>query len=162
MKGIEPLIGAALIIVISVSAIVIALQLSNQAVDRTRENLVFLDGKNNLILISNGVKDVVLEGNGSSRLVQINVIDGNYFVFPENDSISFVMQSKAQIIGVGVSKIEDEINITGLPNEIVSFVNYTNMDIQSELQFGRGSWNVLVKNFGWNPLTQKHIINITV
>jgi hypothetical protein len=162
MKGVEALIGAALIVVISITAIVLAIQLSNPAIDRTKENLIFDEGKNNLLSIDNYIKEAIIDGNGSSRMLSMYVTDGEYFVFPENESIYFVMESKAQIVGVGVSKIEDGINITGYQSRIVMFIDYSNTDIKTKVQFGKGSWRVMIKSFGWDPYTQKNIINITV
>lgn len=138
MKGIETLIGAALVIVITISAIVLAFQLSNPAVDRTKENLIFQEGKSNLLSMNNYINDVVLEGNGSVRILMMYATDGDYYVLPENDSIQFIMQSKAQIVAAGVSKIEDGINITGYPNQIVLFMNYSNIDIKTGAHFGKG------------------------
>src|SRR3972149_9700429 len=161
MKGGESLIAAVLLIAITLAAIVIAFQLSNPGIDRTKENLIFQEGKSNLVLIDSSVKEVVLEGNGSSRLVSFHTTEGSYQIFPQNDSIYFSMESKAQIFGVGVSKIEDEINVTGYPNKVVMFVNYTNIDIQGGAILGKGNRDLMIKSFGWDPITQKHVVNIT-
>ncbi len=162
MKGVEPLIGAILVIAIMISTIMIAIQLSTPGIDRAEEILILQEGKSSLISIDNKIKEVVLEGNGSSRILPLQVTDGGYSIFPDKDGIYFVMESKAQIIGVGVSKIEDGINITGYQNKIDLFIGYDDIDIRTGGIFGRGNYNLFIKNLGFDLTTNKYILNITV
>jgi hypothetical protein len=160
MKGIHPIIGAVLVIIISVSIIAIVLELGKPATQRIREILLFNEGKNNLKLIKNYVDSVIEEGEGSSRIPSLSVTDGSYVIDPNKDIVTFSMETKEQIFGVGVSKIEDGINITGSVNKITMVLNLSNVDVTEGGTFGKGKHKILIKNNGYNSTSQEQIVLI--
>lgn len=162
MKGIHPLIGAVLVIVISASAIIIALYLGSPATNRTQEALLLQEGKNILTSIDGYIKDVSNQGEDSSRSLSLSVTGGNYFIDVEKETIIFLMESKSQIIGIGVSKLENNINITGEIGKIYLNVSYINIDITDGGSFGRGTHTLVIKNNGYNSTIQKQVISVKV
>ena len=162
MKGIHPLIGAVLVIAISISAIIIAIQLGYPAINRTQETLFLQEGKNILTSIDSYIKDVINQGEGSSRSLSLSITGGNYFIDTETETVMFLMESKSQIIGVGVSKLEDDINITGKIGKIYLNVSYENFDIIDGGNFGKGTHTLVIKNNGYNSTIQKQIISVKV
>jgi len=164
MKGVAPLVGYTLILVITISAIFIALQMGRPAIDREKEILLMQEGKSNLLIIGGAVKIVTEEGEGSTRLLKLTVTDGNYFIDAENDAIIFSMESMAQIIGVNVSKIEDDINIFGEQNKIFLNLSYSDkpIDIIGQGDFGRGKRSLAIRNNGYNTTTEKQMVNVLI
>ena len=161
MKGVSALIGATIIIVITISAIFIALNSGQPAVDRTREILVMQEGKSIILDFDNAIKSVLSQGNMSARHLQFRIIEGFLIIDEDNDIISFSMESEAQIIGVGVSKIEDGINITGETGIIYLNLSYTNVDIINSFELGKGNREVTIRNEGYDQILEKQTISIT-
>jgi hypothetical protein len=162
MKGIHPLIGAVLVIVVSVSAIITVLYLGSPAISRTQETLLLQEGKNILISIDGYIKDVSNRGEESTRSLSLSTTGGNYFIDIETETVMFLMESKLQIIGVGVSKLEDNINITGEIGKVYLNLSYINIDITDGGSFGKGTHTLVIKNNGYNSTTQKQIISVKV
>lgn len=162
MKGIHPLIAAVLVIAISVSAIIIVISLGSPAIGRTQEALLLQEGKNILTSIDGYVKDVSNQGEDSSRSLSLGITGGNYLIDTKTETIMFLMESKSQIIGVGVSKLEDNINITGEIGKIYLNISYMNIDITDGGSFGRGTHTLVIKNNGYNSTIQKQIISVKV
>jgi len=161
MKGVSVLVGAAVIIAITITAIYLAFNLGQPAIDRTKEILIMQEGKNILLDIDNAIDSVLSEGNMSTRLLEFRMISGVLKVDGENDAITFSMNSQAQIVGVGVSKIEDGINITGLTNMIYLNLSYDNIDVVGSLDLGKGNRKLTIRNEGYNTLLQKQTISFS-
>jgi len=162
MKGIHPLIAAVLVIAISVSAIIIVISLGSPAIDRAQEALLLQEGKNILTSIDGYIKDVSNQGEDSTRSLSLSITGGNYLIDTETETITFLMESKSQIIGVGVSKLEDNINITGEIGKIYLNILYINIDITDGGSLGRGTHILVIKNNGYNSTIQKQIISVKV
>jgi hypothetical protein len=159
MKGVDALIASVLIILISITAIFIALQFGNSSTQRTKEILLMQEGKSTLLSIDGAVKEVVAEGEGSTRALKFVITGGLYVI--DDDSVSFSMESRAQIVGDGISKIEDGINITGSANNVYMILNYENFLIRGGGEFGKGQRTVTVRNDGFNATIQKQTIYIS-
>jgi len=160
MKGVHPLVAMALVTVISVVAISLVFQMGNPAVERTKEIALLQEGKSNLIEIRNYIDNVAWEGEGSTRSLPLSISGGSYSIDTQNDMILFSMDTSAQIIGVGVSKNEDDIEIKGYLNRIYLNLSFTNFDITGGGEFGKGSHTIVIKNNGFNSTNQKQIINL--
>jgi hypothetical protein len=65
MKGVDALIASVLIILISITAIFIALQYGRPSTDKAKEILLMQEGKGNLVSIDGAVNDVITEGENS-------------------------------------------------------------------------------------------------
>jgi len=161
MKGVDALIASVLIILISVTAIFIAFQLGNPSTEKAKEILLMQEGKNNLMTIDNAVKNVLAEGEGSTRALRLTISGGYYTIDNITNSVLFSMESRAQIVGDGISKIEDGINITGATRMIYLRLQYSNIQIKGKGEVGRGTHTITVRNDGYNSTSQKQIIYIS-
>ena len=161
MKGVSVIIASAIIIVISVTAAYLALQYGTPAIDRSNEILLLQEAKETLTSIDNAVTSVVTEGNGSTRVLALRITGGSYLVDVSNDQITFSMDTFAQIVGDNVSKIENGINITGTPGRITLYLPF-DYNITEGVEFGSGNYNLIVRNEGYDILTQKQTVSISV
>lgn len=161
MKGVDALIASVLIILISVTAIFIALQLGNPSTEKAKEILLMQEGKNNLMTIDNAVKNVLAEGEGSTRALRLTISGGYYTIDNITNSVLFSMESRTQIVGEGISKIEDGINIIGATRMIYLRLQYNNIQIKGKGEVGRGTRTITVRNDGYNSTSQKQIIYIS-
>ncbi|MBR9682445.1 MAG: hypothetical protein GOV02_02110 [Candidatus Aenigmarchaeota archaeon] len=162
MKGLNPLVATVLIIAISLAAISLTFQVGNPIVDRSEEILLFQDAKNNLQTIDTAIKDVVFQGEGAKRNLRLSTFGGNYRIDDASDKIIFVMDSKSQIYSAGLSNITDGINITGSVGEITMIISYDDVDILDTAAFDGGNWNVIVSNDGYNSVSGKTELSMTV
>jgi hypothetical protein len=162
MKGVDTLIATVLILIISITAIFLALQLGGPSTQRTKEILLMQEGKNTLSSIDNSVKAVLTEGEGSTRVLRFSVSGGNYKIDNTTSSITFSMDSFAQIIAEGTSKIEDGINFTGEAGMVYLNLSYDNIQVTGEAEFGRGYHTLTIRNNGYNSTTQKQMIYISL
>jgi hypothetical protein len=162
MKGVDALIASVLIIIISITAIFLALQLGGPSTQKTEEILLMQEGKNTLVSIDNAVKNVLSEGEGSTRVLRFSVTGGYYKVDNATNSVTFSMESRAQIIAEGVSKIEDGINFTGKGGMVYLNLSYDSIMVTGEGEFGRGYHTLTIRNNGYNSTTQKQMIYISL
>ncbi len=162
MKGLEPLIAAIFIILISVIGIAIVLESSQTSTERLQEISLMKEGKNILTQIDNAIRDVAQQGEGSTRALTISVSGGNYFIDTENEAIEFSMDSKSQIIGVGVSKTEGNVNMFGELDRILLNVTYSNINITGGGRFGKGYHNLIIRNNGYDFLNQKQVVSVSL
>lgn len=160
MKGIDSIIATVLIIVITITAIGIATQMGGTSTDKAKEILLMQEGKDNLVAIDSRIGDVLAEGEGSTRVLKLTV-SGGYYEIAAN-SIAFSMDSRAQIVGSGVSKIEDGINITGAPGKVYLRLAYSNIEISGSAGFGKGPRSMTIRNSGYNSTTERQIVLVSV
>ncbi|MHA1954515.1 MAG: archaellin/type IV pilin N-terminal domain-containing protein [Candidatus Heimdallarchaeaceae archaeon] len=161
MKGISPIVGAVLIIAITISAIFLAFNMGGPAVDRAKEVLIMQEGKSILLDVKNSVNSVLTEGNMSTRLLEFRIIDGNLKIDEDNDAVIFSMNTQTQIIGVGISKIEDGINITGSIGLIQLNLTFDNVDVIGSLDMGKGTRKLTIRNEGYDSILQKQTISFS-
>jgi thiamine pyrophosphokinase len=162
MKGVDALIASVLILIISITAIFLALQLGGPSTQKTEEILLMQEGKNTLVSIDNAVKNVLSEGEGSTRVLRFSVTGGYYKIDNATNSVTFSMESRTQIIAEGVSKIEDGINFTGKGGMVYLNLSYDSIMVTGEGEFGRGYHTLTIRNNGYNSTTQKQMIYISL
>ena len=95
MKGVEPLIAAVFIIIISIAGIAIVLESSQPSVSRLQEISLLEEAKKILTQIDNALRTVGEEGEGSTRVLQLSVSGGNYVIDTDKDVVTFSMNSKS-------------------------------------------------------------------
>ena len=161
MKGVSPLVGAVLIIAITISAMILAFNMGNQAIDKSEEILLMQEGKNILLDVKNSVKAAITEGNMSTRVIEFRIMEGSLDIDEDSDSIVFSMNSPSQIVGSGVTKMEDGINITGYVGIIYLNLSYDNVDVLGDISIGRGARKLTIRNEGYNILLDKQTISIS-
>jgi hypothetical protein len=162
MKGVDAVMATVLILIISITAIFLALQLGGSSTQRTKEVLLMQEGKNTLVAIDNAIKNVLTEGEGSVRVLRFSISGGNYKIYNSTNSVTFSMDSRAQIIAEGISKIEDGINFTGTAGIIYLNLSYDSIMVVGEGEFGRGYHTLTIRNNGYNVTTQKQMIYISL
>ena len=145
MKGVSVLVAAVLVIAISIAAITIALNVGNPAIAKSKEVLLFNEGKENLLIIDNAINQVLQEGDGSSRKISLQVADGKYTI--GNGYIEFVMDTPNQIIGEDVSRTEDILEIEEYEGEIYVWVDY-DFDFVEEKILYSGTHQLIISNQG--------------
>lgn len=161
MKGVEPLIAAIFIMLISIAGIVIVLESSQPSVDRLKEISLFDESKKILSQIDDAVRTVSEEGEGSTRVLQLSVSGGNYFIDTEKDAVVFSMDSRSQIVGVGVSTSEGNVNMFGEPGQVLLNISYSSINVTGGGSFGKGYHSLIIRNNGYDPVSGKQVVSIT-
>ncbi|OGI11728.1 hypothetical protein A3K64_00345 [Candidatus Micrarchaeota archaeon RBG_16_36_9] len=161
MKGVEPLIAAIFIIMISIAGAIIVLQSSQPSVDRLKEISLFEESKKVLTQIDNAVRTVSEEGEGSTRVLQLSVSGGSYFVDTDRDAVVFSMDSRSQIVGIGVSNSEGNVNMFGEQNQVLLNISYSNINVTGGGNFGKGYHSLIIRNNGYDAVSGKQIISIS-
>ncbi|NIO44539.1 MAG: hypothetical protein GTN36_03230 [Candidatus Aenigmarchaeota archaeon] len=162
MKGIDTLMAAVFIILISVAGIAIVLETSQPSVGRLEEISLMKESKNILTKIDDAVKDVAQQGEGSTRVLTFSVGGGEYFIDAEKEALIFFMTSRSQIIGVGISTTEGNINMFGEPNRVLLNISYSKINVTEGGRFGKGYRNLFIRNNGYDFANQKQIISISL
>ncbi|MFH0928738.1 MAG: hypothetical protein V1818_00070 [Candidatus Aenigmatarchaeota archaeon] len=162
MKGVSVIIASTLIIVISITVVYMALQMGSPAIDRSNEILTMDNSKKTLVRIDNAVKTVLGEGEGSARSLSVSVSGGSYKIDTEADNVVFTMETFSQIVAAGVSKMEDGINVTAEPGRIYLTLNLDDFNVTGGGEFGDGSYNMIIRNDGYDVVNQKQLISIAV
>ncbi len=162
MKGVHVLVSFALIILISIIAIGLVLQFGLPGSERSKEILTLQEGKDVLTRIDNSIRDVSYQGEGASIDLRLTITDGSYIINNQTEEVLFTMDSREQIVGVGVTTYENNLNIIGKEGTIEVLLYYDDIDILNGSEFGKGSRRLLIKNNGWDPISEKQIINIVV
>jgi hypothetical protein len=160
MKGLSPIIAGTIVIAIAITAMYLVLNLGTPGTDRLKEMLIMQEAKDTLKSIDNAVKSVSEEGQGSTRNLRITVTGGYYSIDTESEAVLFSMDSFSQIIGIGVSKTEDGINMMGEPGKVCLNITYDNYNITDGTEFGEGTYSLIIRNDGY--VNQKQIVSISV
>jgi len=148
MKGVDTLVAFILVIVISVAALTIALNIGNPTIERSKEILILNEGKSNLKIIDSTIGQVLQEGDGSSRRLSITVTGGTYYI--SSSSIEFKMDTKYQIVnetlnGLPYYVVEDGISVEASRGKIYLYVDYL-FNFVNNARFERGANSILISN----------------
>jgi hypothetical protein len=162
MRGIEPIIAAVLVIAISIAGIAIVLQYSQPSVTRLSDISVYNQAKDVMKQIDNNFGYVIIEGEGSTRVLHLSIGGGYYMIDNVTDSLKFSMDTSSNLIGDGVSNIEGNLNITGKIGKILITRSYPTVDITTGASFSSGNRNIIIRNEGFDSLEQKQLISVTV
>jgi hypothetical protein len=162
MKGVSVIIASTLVIVISITVVYMALQMGTPIVGKSEEILIMENGKSNLVKINNAVKTVLSEGEGSTRFVDVTASGGSYKIDTDAENIVFTMETFSQIVGAGVSRIEDGINVTADSGIVYLTLNLSTYNLTGGGEFGDGSYEMTIRNDGYDTINQKQLLNITV
>ncbi len=112
MKAVSVLISAAILTAIIVSAIAIVISIGLPAIDRSQEALLLSEAKNVLTTMDDAIRNVLIEGRGSSRVVPVAVSGGEYFVRSDAEDIFFRMTKRSSIAERGIYKKEGNFFIS--------------------------------------------------
>lgn len=162
MKALGPLISMILVIAISLATIIIVYQVGIPKVERAKEILLLKEAKDNMNLIDASIRDVLYEGKDSSRKLDLTSSGGTYLIDIGNDEIIFSMYTKFQIVGEGVSKKENNIYIIGEKEKIYLKLLFNDTDISGGGEFGKGRFNLFIKNNGWDDIDKKQLLEVKI
>jgi len=143
MKGISPLIGFVLIIAISVAAIGIAMNIGTPAIERSKEIIIYEEGKTNLKLIDGAINEILQEGDGSSRKINLKITDGKYIV--NNRKVEFIMTTNRGIVAPDIVKEEDGLTVETVGNEITVYIEY-DFDFVDDKEIIKGTEQIIISN----------------
>jgi len=161
MKAISIMISAVLIIAITTALVIIILQIGLPIIQQGQDVLVTQEGKNTLITIDRTITQIISEGPNSTRTLPLSISGGSYYTNPEQDYVIFELLPQYQLTESS-GRREGNIIIQTEPNLIKYTLDYheSAIDIISELQFGRGSHMLVIKNEGWNQTAGKQMISM--
>jgi flagellin-like protein len=93
-KGISPLISTVLLILITISATYIVINVAKPTVDRAYEASTMNEAEQNMQLLDNLIREVASEGTGSMRSISLKVSDGEYRIINTTGSFAGAIQFK--------------------------------------------------------------------
>ncbi|MEM5854323.1 MAG: hypothetical protein QW228_08210, partial [Candidatus Aenigmatarchaeota archaeon] len=96
-KGISPLIGIVMMILISVTAIYLGLAIIRPTVEKAYEQALINEADQNLKLLDNVIREVASEGVGSLRTVILKVSDGSYKLINTSGNFYGALQFKIEL-----------------------------------------------------------------
>ncbi len=88
-KGINPLVSAVFILVISMAGIALVMNIGMPAIDRAQENALYDEARRNMGTLDETLDTVKYGGEGTSRTVSIDVGGGEYIVDNTDDTVKF-------------------------------------------------------------------------
>ncbi len=97
-KGINPILSAVFVLVISMVGVGIVLNIGMPALERSRENMVFDEARGNLDLIESTIETVRLGDEGVSRTITLGVTDGKYSINEEDNTVNFEYEMDTQFL----------------------------------------------------------------
>ncbi len=147
-KGISPFIAFILVVAISVASVVIIMRLWGNSLEKFQGYAAVNDAKGVMSSINSAVKEVSVEGEGSSRKLSVSVSGGEYRVSAADDSVIFILDSGEELFPTGLSE-EGDLTMETHGNYTVSLtLDYESMDIVTDERWSGGSYNILVRNNG--------------
>ncbi|MEM5766044.1 MAG: LamG-like jellyroll fold domain-containing protein [Candidatus Aenigmatarchaeota archaeon] len=96
-KGISPIVSTVLLILITVSAVYIVMNVAKPTVERAYEFGVINEAEQNMRLLDNLIREVASEGTGSLRSVVLKVSDGNYRIVNTSGNFTGALQFKIDL-----------------------------------------------------------------
>ncbi len=111
-RGISPLIGAVIIISITITSIVLVLLIGLPAIDRGKESAILQEATQNMKLIDNLIREVASEGIGALRSATLKVSGGQYFVNEKANDVEFLLLSKTGILQPGTIVKDGNVLLT--------------------------------------------------
>ena len=108
-KGVHPLLAGILALFLVISGLTLVLLIGMPAVQKARDSAIINEGLQNMKLISNAIKEVTLEGPGSSRVLNLKVTDGEYRVSEKENSLEFYYLGKSKYVEPGSFLKEDDL-----------------------------------------------------
>lgn len=97
-KGIEPLLASVLFVAISIIAITIVVQIGMPAIEKLQDMAAIEQAKGVLSNLDTVIRDVAVEGLGSTRVLSLELKKGNLVVDSLNNRIYYELKTYADII----------------------------------------------------------------
>jgi hypothetical protein len=140
MKGISPIIGLALTILLVTSTTILIVTVLKPTLDKAKAYSIFNEGIQNLELLNSAIKEVASEAEGSKRTISITVSDGEYKINSPYDWLYFEYDPPADL---GLSGRRGDIWI----ERGLEFADWFNGYVENSLPYSlynlSGSWKVV-------------------
>jgi len=156
MKGVEPVIAYILVFAITLSVIVLIMQIASPATERSQEILLMTQSKNIMKSIDSAIKQVTLEGTGSTRVLDFTITGAQYVV---DSNVTCYMESE-HVIFTG-SKVEDNLYTHGSLGAILMELYYENLNLVGNAKFGKGSVKIAIRNTGYESGKQNIELSVS-
>ncbi|MFH8080407.1 MAG: hypothetical protein QXO84_00800 [Candidatus Aenigmatarchaeota archaeon] len=141
MKGLNEFVAIAIILSIAISGIVISMEFIKPMIEKSRDNFIVNEAISNILKIRDTLYEIVNEGEGSRRLINIVVSDGTY-TFDENaDAINFTYQMKGNLVFLGEKR---GIQIRTVDRQLIMSLNFSNIDFINEFYIYKGSKTIML------------------
>lgn len=152
-KGISPLISYSLLIAIILISIITVLQVSGPILEGSRNAASIENAQNILLDVNSKILDSASFGRMTVTTTSFSVRDGEYIVSPENDTVDYIIETEAEIISRGASRMIGPINMSSVMNgsAVRLRLNYssTEIDIVGErISMGSGFFELNFRNQG--------------
>jgi hypothetical protein len=72
------------------------------------------------------------------------------------------MDTSSNLVGEGVSKIENNLNITGERGKVLITRVYPTVNITGGGSFSTGNRNIVIRNDGYDDLNGKQLISVSI
>jgi len=126
----DPLVSSITLLLIVITAIGLILGIGLPAIDASKDSMNFREAEQTLRLIDNYIREIVSEGNQSSREIILDLSSRNFEVLPDEDSIQFSLLSSANLLDYFTRKeVGDMIYIAG--NDVNCSVINDNLIIEN-------------------------------
>ncbi len=158
-KGVNPFIAFIFVVMISISVTIIIIRTWDYNLNESQDYFILNEAKGTIKTMDSSIKEVVYEGEGSSRKISFTVSQGEYRISSVNNSIKFILHSEDNVFSKGTKK-EGNFYIITKNNSLELKLNYTNIDIVSDERLSRGSYNFIVKNNGTSSGKSKLIFSL--
>ena len=140
MKGISPIIGLALTILLVTSTTILIVTVLKPTLDKAKAYSIFNEGIQNLELLNSAIKEVASEAEGSKRTISITVSDGEYKINSAYDWLYFEYDPPADL---GLAGRRGDIWI----ERGLEFADWFNGYVENSLPYSlynlSGSWKVV-------------------
>lgn len=143
MKGLNEFISLAIIMALSMSAILISIEFIKPVIEKSYDNFVVNEAVSNIAEISNIIKQISTEGEGSKRTINIRVSKGIYIFDDISDTINFTYKINSNLVFSGY---KNGIHIKTENGEIKIFTKIDKIDFTNKFYLTNGN-NVFVLNY---------------
>ncbi|MBU5688516.1 MAG: hypothetical protein KQA41_02325 [Candidatus Aenigmarchaeota archaeon] len=136
LKGLNEFLSISIILALSISAIVISIEFIKPIMEKSYDNFIINEAFSNLNSLSNTIKEISSESQGSKRTVNIKVTKG-FYVFDENtDTINFTYNLGSDL---NFSGYRDGINISTKNGQVYMFTKIEKIDFLNRFYLVSGS-----------------------
>ena len=151
-KGASVLVSYALIVGVVVTAIMIVLRIGTPILGGSRDVAQVQQAQEVLTEFESKVNEVASFGRGTSVTVSYSLSQGNYYLSPGNDTISYEIDSTASIMSKNTHKMIGPVNMSRSNSSIIRLtVDFSDSQIDlrgRKMNVGSGFYDASFTNNG--------------
>ncbi len=146
MKGLNEFIATVLVLAIALSGLVISIEIIKPLIEKSHDNLIINEAFMNMQRILNVIKEMLSEGEGSRRNIEIKVTDGMYVFDEDVDTLNFTYILKSDL---SVSGYKNGINISTEGGQVKMFARIENVDFLNSYSLRKGDNSISFRHEGF-------------